>query len=680
MATLAEIRQQYPQYGDMSDSDLASALHGKFYADMPREDFDKKLGLKATAKPEPDPYRETAQREYDALKAKGIPVEQGLTRRIAQGATLGAADEILAGALTPLEMIKRGTFDPREGYRHAKAMQDVAMDDARKTQGVLGHVAEIGGGVGSGIGLARAGATLVRPGASFLPRTAAMAGEGAAYGGATGFLDGGNSFDDRFSGAGKGAAIGAGVGAALPVAGAVAGTVAAPIISNIRARTNPQGVAASQMARALDESGRPVADVVGDVTRAANEGQGMYTVADALGNSGQRLLSTVTRAPGRGRTEAVEFLEQRQAGQGRRVANTLAEGFDSPQTAAQAEAALTRTRDDAADIAYVAARQNAAPVDVSRVIANIDDTISPGVNQIARPQSGIANDSIEGALDSIRRRLTDGRSNLTDFTAIQRVRGDLSDMIQSAQRAGQGNRARLLGGVLREMDTAMESASQGFRQANRNFAQGSRDIESVAAGRDAAMRGRSEDIIPEFRGMPASQQAPFRTGYVDPLIEQAQGGAHGVNKARPLTSDAFRDEAAAIAPGNPLMQRRIDREMRMFETRNHATGNSRTADNLADAEALRVDPSIVAALLSGNFGGAARQTLAHASNALHGNTPAVRENMAQLLMQRGVNPTLANDIAQQLASMTRAREIALALSRGAVGGSAVGAVGAQRSR
>jgi hypothetical protein len=50
MATLAEIRQQYPQYQDMSDDALASAFHSKFYSDMPREEFDKKIGL-SKAKP-----------------------------------------------------------------------------------------------------------------------------------------------------------------------------------------------------------------------------------------------------------------------------------------------------------------------------------------------------------------------------------------------------------------------------------------------------------------------------------------------------------------------------------------------------------------------------------------------------------------------------------------------------
>ena len=231
----------------------------------------------------PDPYRQEAQAEYQRLKSMGIPVEQGLTRRIAQGMTLGAADEILAGMLTPFEMAKRGTWDPREGYKHAKAMQDVAMEDARKTQGIPGHVAEVAGGIGSGIGLARGGVTLARQGAGMPERALRLGAEGAAYGGVQGFFDGGNTFDERFAGAKTGAAVGGAVGAALPVAGAVGGTVLGPVASNIRARVNPQGVAASQLARAVDESGRPIADVAGDVAAAAHEGQGVYTVADSWG-------------------------------------------------------------------------------------------------------------------------------------------------------------------------------------------------------------------------------------------------------------------------------------------------------------------------------------------------------------------------------------------------------------
>lgn len=46
MATIAEIRAQYPQYNDLSDKELADSLHSKFYSDIPKEEVYSKLGLK----------------------------------------------------------------------------------------------------------------------------------------------------------------------------------------------------------------------------------------------------------------------------------------------------------------------------------------------------------------------------------------------------------------------------------------------------------------------------------------------------------------------------------------------------------------------------------------------------------------------------------------------------------
>jgi hypothetical protein len=45
MKTLQEIRSEYPQYKDLSDHDLADGLYSKYYSDMPREAFDKQVGL-----------------------------------------------------------------------------------------------------------------------------------------------------------------------------------------------------------------------------------------------------------------------------------------------------------------------------------------------------------------------------------------------------------------------------------------------------------------------------------------------------------------------------------------------------------------------------------------------------------------------------------------------------------
>lgn len=628
--------------------------------------------------PTPDKYQQAAIDERDHLKAQGADTGAGYTRRVAHGATFGADNTILAGLMTPLEMIKRGTFSPSEGYNYAKAREDLILDDARKNTGALGAALEIGGGIGSGVGLARGGVTFARnlaPNASLVSRSLASAGDAAGMGAFSGAMEG-NGLAERGENALKGATVGGIVGGAAPGVIGLLGNIAAPITSNIRARVNPEGFAQSQVARAISESGLTPQQIGQRVVDANAEGS-PFMVADAMGNAGQRLLSTVARAPGEGRTAVVNALESRQAGQGRRVANALAEGFDSSRTAAQTEAALTRARDTAANAEFGAVRNDATPVDITSVIRNIDATLGP------RTAFGtdIANDTAEAALARVRARLTDGRSNLTEFNAVQRVRGDLSDAVESARRAGQGNKARLLGGALRELDRAMEVASPGFRQANANFARASRAIDTVGQGRDAAMRGRTEDIVPAFRAMPADRQDAFRAGYVDPLIAHAQGSAFGVNKARPLLNDAFADEAAAIAPmrTQTRMMNRLNNEQTMFETRNHALGGSRTADNLNDHAATGVDPQIVGQIVTGNWSGALRSALNAGSNVLTGNTPAVRQEIANILLQRGVTGrALDQMVGATVQRLQFIQNMARNMGRGASGGLAVAVPGQNR--
>lgn len=114
-------------------------------------------------------------------------------------------------------------------------------------------------------------------------------------------------------------------------------------------------------------------------------------------------------------------------------------------------------------------------------------------------------------------------------------------------------------------------------------------------------------------------------------------------KARPLTSEKAVTELGELSlhqgpvkPGqlDPL-QRKLSREQTMFETRGHALGGSRTADNLADADAMALDPSIVSSLFSGNIGPAIKATIAAGHRQLTGNTAAVREEVSKILLQQG---------------------------------------------
>lgn len=625
---------------------------------------------------QPDKYKAAAIEEDKKLNIRGQGVDPGYARRIMQGATFNAADEILAGLSTPFEMIKRGTWNPAEGYNYAKAREDLILDKARENTGALGTALEIGGGALSGSGLANAGMTAARalgsnPG--LLARSLASAADAGLYGGLAGAMEG-NGLAERASNAVTGGAMGAAIGGAAPTAISILGGMASPVISNIRARTNPEAFAKSQVARGVFESGKTPQQIADEVALAAQQGQGVYTMADAMGNPGQRLLSTVTRAPGIGRTNAVDFLDARQAGQGRRVTAALAEGFDAPVTANMARTALTTARNDAADVAYDALRSNAMPVNISNVVAKIDETLSPGITGIARPASSIADDSIEGALRKFRSSLTDGRSQQVDFQSLMRTRSELSDIISKAVRAGENNKARMLGQTLRELDKSMESASSGFRSANQAYAQGSRAIEAVDQGSLAAKRGRTEDILATYPKMTPPQQVGFRVGYADPLIEGAQGAAIGANKARPLINDAFQAEAAVIAPNNPVMQQRIGRENTMFETRAAAMGGSKTADNLADERAMGFDPSLVGHVLTGNWTGAIKSALASGGNAMTGNTPAVREEVAKILLQRGQTVSPKNMQAMLDEAVKRIEQVnavARQLGRGAMAGLAV---------
>lgn len=630
----------------------------------------------ASDTPKADKYQQAAIDEQKQMKAAGIDTGAGLTRRLAHGATLGADNTILAAATTPLEMLKRGTFNPIEGYNYAKSREDQIMGDARKNTGALGTAAEILGGGVSGAGLASGGLTAARflaPEAGLLARSGASAADAAGLGAFTGAMEG-NGLAERGTNALKGGLLGGALGGATPGALALGGAALSPVISNIRARVNPEGFARSQVARGVSESGMTPQQITDSVRQAAGEGQGMFTVADAMGNAGQRMLSTTARAPGQARTDVVNFLDNRQAGQGRRISSALAEGFDSPQTAAQTEARLTAQRTADADRAYSSVRNDANRVDVTPAINNLDRVIGTRPGQVLTP----ANDSIEAILTPYRQRLA--RVNPDDFEAVQRIRGDMADAAQTAMQGGQGNRARLIGSAVRQLDAAMENASNGYRAANAQFAQTSRDINAVQSGRQAAMRGRTEDIIPEFQAQSPQGQGAYRAGYADPLIQQAQGAAFGANKARPLINDAFQAEAGAMAPGNPLMQRRIGREDTMFQTRNAATGNSKTAENLADDAAMGAAPalSLVGQVVSGNWSGALRTALAAGSNALSGNTPEVRQEVARLLMTRGQNANpqafqrMIDDTIRQIQQVQR---LARSMGRGAAGGLAVAVPG-----
>lgn len=72
MASITEIRQQYPEYSDLTDTELADAFHKNFYSDIPKEQFYKTLGI--SNQPIVDPL--TAETNKAALTSIGSSIPE----------------------------------------------------------------------------------------------------------------------------------------------------------------------------------------------------------------------------------------------------------------------------------------------------------------------------------------------------------------------------------------------------------------------------------------------------------------------------------------------------------------------------------------------------------------------------------------------------------------------------
>lgn len=612
MASLAELRARFPQYNEVTDGDFLAALNRKFYPNVhPRTFFDSIEGATnahaTIRRPElREWFRAEVQKpigqEPEAKRAErlGGQLTPGVTeggalgtamRSGLQGLTFGAGDEIVAAGVSALR--------PDLNYSQALEQERARLAMGRQNHSVLAPVSEIGGGVLTGV----AATGGVAPAKTLAGKFGQAMGIGGVSGGLYAGLSGEGGLAPRMMDAALGSVIGAGVGAAsVPAEIALrrAGDAAYGMYQNLSGSVKPERVETA-LAQALAGSRRAPAQITDDLMRATQEGQPVYTLADALGTPGQRELSGAARLGGRAKMIATETLDRRQAGQGERIGAALADALGLKDTAAAREAAMRTARGQAADAAYDAARRGASPVDIRDALAAIDDRIGP------MQGSGIAGDGIDARLTGYRNRLASpdpaasrvGATGvgadatpytsveLSDFDRVLGVKQAVQDDIGAAVRAGRNNEARELGKVVAALDEALEAASPDYRAANDGFRRASREIEQIPAGAAATRPARrAADTVAEYGSLTPQEQAAYRAGYGDRLMARLESGAEGVNKARPFTSQKSSEELAVMARDPSMLARVLDRENTMFETRRIALGGSQTADNLADMQSV----------------------------------------------------------------------------------------------
>lgn len=199
---------------------------------------------------------------------------RAISDAITQGATFGFADEIAAGLASPVRSLLTGEDLPTA---YGQQLDDIrGIEAATAAEAPIASTAgNIAGAVGTGIGLARGGVSLMngaRPTALSMGMRGAA--EGAIYGGLHGF-GAGETMDDRIEQAASGAAWGAGLGGALGAgSGALANRAAqraTPSIDDLRGEAGALYQQAQQSgANFSRDSVRTIAD---DITaRAMSDG------------------------------------------------------------------------------------------------------------------------------------------------------------------------------------------------------------------------------------------------------------------------------------------------------------------------------------------------------------------------------------------------------------------------
>jgi len=456
--TLADFRAQYPQYDDMSDADLASALHRKYYSDVPRAEFDAKLGGGATKAAPQEPKAEPSEMAKLA-RAAGLT-----TRYLVEGpaSLVGIVANPINYALG-LKPFTQATSDllTRAGLPQPETDNEKLAAEVSKALAAGGPVS----------GLAMKAATSMQSAPAMVKAIAASpAAEIASQG-----LGAGASEAARQSGAPEWAALAAGVlapiGAQAVASGVVRGAQAGREILRPLTRAGRDQIAADTLGRIVSDKTRALStldDYLGRIAAGENVGvPGSKPTAGAVAADyglvgGEQLIA---RGP------ANPYFAKRLA------ENNAARIDDLARLKATSEevARLTQKRDAITAPLRAKAFENAtAPVDLDKVqgvVAQLRASPAGG-----RQETGRALD----ALDSwIAARKESGRVSPEDAYGLHQ---DINDLIRGKVRDERGV-MQLAGGMAASVKNALadeiEKVAPGFRRYLKTYSRLSRPIERL---------------------------------------------------------------------------------------------------------------------------------------------------------------------------------------------------------
>lgn len=465
---LSEIRQQYPQYDNLSDAELSKALHAKFYPQLDFKDFAARIGFMVGANPaEYDPSSPEYQQKY--------------------GPTGSTSENLRAGAGKAFYDMGRGVKQLTGNMSREEVDATKAMDAPLMSTGA-GKVGYIGGNV------ALALPTAAIPGANTYTG-AALIGAGL------GALQPVGTRDSRM--------LNSGIGAA----GGVAGKFVGDRLSSLFNRAPTQGAAQAS------------ADVESTGGAAAAENAISATPEMQL-RSGGPDFGTVGADPSAGLTQAQREIAQRGTALGMRMTPGQATGSRALQ---QFEAKLESQPMTSGP--FNAIKENnarAAARAVAQSIGENTDEVSSGVlNRAAERISGV----FQSAGDDVVRPI-DPKQFLSTYTNIQNdlegIVSGFGDHPLVAKLTGYAEKGEATGHQLQQLTSKLGKAA--YKQMSTQ--NGDRDLglalyqvkdyvdDLLMQGMDDAQRATFQQARTQYRNL---MMLTSRQGVINPSTGNVSG-------------------------------------------------------------------------------------------------------------------------------------------------------------
>lgn len=498
MPTISEIRQQYPQYQDMSDDQLADALHRKFYADMPRDQFNAKIGYAAQA-PALDPQTErlqAAEKTRDDYYSTSIyagrynplgPIAKTLDAFAsgAQRAPLMGWDDEAAAALNTLGGAAGDYTEARDQFRDAKA--------AQRSQN---PVASLGGevaGLATASGIPSFAGRAIAAGQPLLRVAGASALDGSLLGAVQGAGEGDGGAADRLENAGYGAIGGAVIGSALPVAGSALGATARRLISPFVA--NPERTAAADYLAGEGVRLSAGQRTGNDALRFAESELGGNTARNLAETQGEQFTAAALRRAGIDAPRATpEVMDTAFTRIGNDFDTLAAQNHLAPDDQLARDLGAT-----ARDYMSLVPETSRAPI-VMSTIQDLGEALNRGPldgasyqaarSRLDRAARGTADNDLRDALHGIRNALDDGMErtiaarNPADLGAWREARRQYRNMLV-LERAAAGAGEEAAQGIL---TPARLRAATVQKQGVRNYVRGDGDFAELARAGAATMK------------------------------------------------------------------------------------------------------------------------------------------------------------------------------------------------